>query len=248
MGIPSAIITIVEIAEEVMRIGSVVAAPGKWLVDSILILRFLPDWFPGEAGFKRQARARSEHMYLQSLEPHLWVKEQMAKGTAEPSESFTSNLLQTDKDLNDAVLWAGGALYAAGAYTVEYNLKIYVVDAIQEKAHAELDMFMRRNVAFPPRKTGRRGHYHILAASSSKFRVGTRWGMMHDESVYPNPDTFDPDRFTGLNGRKVENDPRQVVFGFGRRICPGQYVAEASIWIQMALILACLRIEKGVGN
>ncbi|KAJ8072622.1 hypothetical protein PM082_016181 [Marasmius tenuissimus] len=45
----------------------------------------------------------------------------------------------------------------------------------------------------------------------------TSWGMMHDENVYPNPNTFDPDWTTGLNGRKIEDDPRQVVSEFGRR-------------------------------
>lgn len=40
---------------------------------------------------------------------------------------------------------------------------------------------------------------------------------MHDEEVHPDPDTFDPDRFTGVNGRRIEDDPRDLVFGFGRR-------------------------------
>ena len=101
----------VEIAEEAMRIGSLAAAPGKWLVDSIpiselkdnkltpttsapfdllsIIVRFLPDWFPG-AGFKRQAKAWSQHMYLQSLEPHIWVKEQMVSGAANIHELRSS--------------------------------------------------------------------------------------------------------------------------------------------------------------
>ncbi len=36
--------------------------------------------------------------------------------------------------------------------------------------------------------------------------------------MYPDPDTFDPNRFLS----RLETDPRKLVFGFGRRVCPGE--------------------------
>lgn len=39
----------------------------------------------------------------------------------------------------------------------------------------------------------------------------------HDPESYQNPDEFFPDRFIGANGRAPEKDPREFVFGFGRR-------------------------------
>lgn len=44
------------------------------------------------------------------------------------------------------------------------------------------------------------------------------WAMTHDESVYPDPSVFDPERFMGDN---PQADPRECVFGFGRRVCAG---------------------------
>ncbi|KAK1224096.1 hypothetical protein PQX77_008426 [Marasmius sp. AFHP31] len=282
----------IRIAEEGIRVGSLATAPGKWLVDSIPILRLLPDWFPG-AGFKRQAKKWSEQLYSQSLEPHRWVKKQMENGIAEPS--FSSNLLQDgmgrvngDKELDDVVLWTAGALFSAGAETAEY-MSVSAVrtflfcmlnnPTIQEKARAELDGFMNEEQRLPNLKDWSQGRLPYLGSillevlrwhppapiglfhsaqrdddyqgyfiPAKTTIIGNIWGMMHDETVYSNPEVFDPDRFTGLNGRKVEDDPRQVVFGFGRRVCPGLHVAEASIWIQMALVLACLRIEKAVDS
>jgi hypothetical protein len=43
--------------------------------------------------------------------------------------------------------------------------------------------------------------------------------MMHDPRTYKDPHVFNPSRFLGDN---PEPDPRTWVFGFGRRICPGE--------------------------
>jgi len=42
--------------------------------------------------------------------------------------------------------------------------------------------------------------------------------MTHDESVYPEPFAFKPERFFDVNG--VPNDDRILAYGFGRRYLP----------------------------
>ncbi|RDX54729.1 cytochrome P450 [Lentinus brumalis] len=66
------------------------------------------------------------------------------------------------------------------------------------------------------------------------------WGMTHDESVYKDPFTFNPERFLGA---APEHDPTTLAFGFGRRVCPGSHLALQSLFINIALVLATMMIE-----
>jgi len=47
-----------------------------------------------------------------------------------------------------------------------------------------------------------------------------------DPSVFPNPEDFDPQRWLNSEGR-IRDDLKAYTFGFGRRVCPGQYMAHA---------------------
>lgn len=52
---------------------------------------------------------------------------------------------------------------------------------------------------------------------------------------------FKPERFLG---DKPEADPHDVVFGFGRRICPGKELADASLFITLASVLSVFNVRK----
>ncbi len=48
--------------------------------------------------------------------------------------------------------------------------------------------------------------------------------MLHDPSVYSDPDTFNPDRFSPTDKKpEGEPDPARAAFGFGRR-CAFMYL------------------------
>jgi cytochrome P450 len=66
-----------------------------------------------------------------------------------------------------------------------------------------------------------------------------------DPNVYTDPSDFRPERFLGP---KPEQDPRTYVFGFGRRVCPGQQLAEASVFSACATALATLDIDKALDS
>lgn len=57
--------------------------------------------------------------------------------------------------------------------------------------------------------------------------------------------TFRPERFLG---ETPEPDPRTWTFGYGRRVCPGRYVADNALFITIAQSLSVFNIEKLVEN
>ncbi|KAK7404065.1 CMRF35-like molecule 2 [Neonectria punicea] len=69
------------------------------------------------------------------------------------------------------------------------------------------------------------------------------WWFLHDPQTYPDPSSFDPDRY--LEPRN-EPDPANEAFGYGRRICPGRFLADESLFITISRLLAAFDIRKAV--
>ncbi|KAF8168214.1 cytochrome P450 [Crassisporium funariophilum] len=72
-------------------------------------------------------------------------------------------------------------------------------------------------------------------------------GILHDPELYPDPFQFKPERFVEEEGKPTCPDPTTVgAFGFGRRVCPGRYLATNSAWIAIVSILSAFNISKFV--
>lgn len=84
----------------------------------------------------------------------------------------------------------------------------------------------------------------------------------YDESLYPEPDKFDPMRFYRLRSELKENDetvryaqfmsvtPQNLTFGYGRNACPGRFFATAMMKsiIANALLNFEIKVAEGEGR
>jgi cytochrome P450 len=70
-------------------------------------------------------------------------------------------------------------------------------------------------------------------------------GILHDPALYPDPFAFRPERFLNPEASKEVNlDPRRFAFGYGRRVCPGRDLAEDTLFICAAMVLAVFEVTR----
>ncbi|TFK39023.1 cytochrome P450 [Crucibulum laeve] len=82
--------------------------------------------------------------------------------------------------------------------------------------------------------------YHIPKDS---VVIANSWAVLHDPSLYPSPHEFSPERYLSSNVDSINPDPVPYAFGYGRRVCPGQHLAEASLFIAIATTLSIFNIS-----
>ncbi|CAE6469330.1 unnamed protein product [Rhizoctonia solani] len=79
--------------------------------------------------------------------------------------------------------------------------------------------------------------YHIPKGS---IVMDNTWAITCDESIYPEPGRFNPDRFLDSKA------PLSPAFGYGRRICPGSHFAEANLFLLISTLMYIVDIQRVV--
>ncbi|KAH9853167.1 cytochrome P450 [Lenzites betulinus] len=116
------------------------------------------------------------------------------------------------------------------------------IDALLEEIH-------RWNPSFPmglPHSLSADDHYRGFDIPAGCMVIPNTWAMTRDTRYYPNPEEFRPERHLEPAPEGGRLLPTDFVFGFGRRVCPGQAFADASIWLAIANIVALFDIRPAV--
>ncbi|KAJ7116496.1 cytochrome P450 [Mycena epipterygia] len=271
----------VNAARAALRAMSLAAVPGKFLVDIIPPLKFVPSWFPG-GGFRRKAAEWNQLVKNMVDLPFMDAKRTVKEGVARAS-FITERLRALDENEADAakehdIKQVAGTIYATGTDTLMATLLMFLRAMLespeaQKKAQKEIDSVVRPGhlpdfadqnstpyVTAVIKETMRWwtvapiGVPHFLAVEDiyrgyriprGSVVIANAWAMLHDESVYPDPHSFKPERFLKdgqLNPAVRDPD----VFGFGRRACPGRHMASDTLWIMVASMLSVFDITKAV--
>jgi len=73
--------------------------------------------------------------------------------------------------------------------------------------------------------------------------LSNTWLIFRDPNMFPDPETFSPERFLGAEG-KQRREVANIVWGWGRRVCPGRQLAEAGIFMAIASVLAVFDVTQ----
>ncbi|KAG1844439.1 cytochrome P450 [Suillus tomentosus] len=225
---------------------------GAYLVDTYPILRFVP-------GYLSQLKA--------------WHKEEHALYDRQLNAVRRQMYQLEDKDLAyvAGTMFAAGSDTTSSAITIMMMAAATHTDA-QARVHEELDNIVGRTrvptfddqemlpqvtpfmleslrwrpvsleVCFAHRATKDIIWKNYLIPAGTTV-IGNHWAIANDPEVFPEPHTFNPQRWIDDAGR-VRGDLRFFTFGFSRRVCPGQHVANRSVFITTALILWAFRLSE----
>ncbi|KAG9089248.1 hypothetical protein FS749_001496 [Ceratobasidium sp. UAMH 11750] len=204
-------------AEEFMTAIGEATVPGRWLVEIIPLLRFVPSWMPG-ARFKRQASAWARMTTKHRQEPFDLVVKKLGEGTAEPC--FTTKLLEpedtthiVDAEEKETIKSIASSLYGAGADTTSailqsFFLAMTLYPSVQAKAQAEIDAYLSS----------------AQDKSSRLFAIADKEHLPYTSAIVSEALRWHP-----VTNLAVHNTGPREELAFGYRI-PGNTMVIANIW------------------
>ncbi|KAI9507132.1 cytochrome P450 [Russula earlei] len=68
--------------------------------------------------------------------------------------------------------------------------------------------------------------------------------VLHNPDLYPDPETFKPERFLNEDGTFRDDPTIALAFGVGKRICPGRHLVEATLFVFISSVLSVFHVTK----
>ncbi|KAF4617511.1 hypothetical protein D9613_005756 [Agrocybe pediades] len=98
-----------------------------------------------------------------------------------------------------------------------------------------------------PRAASEEDIYRGYYIPKGAIMVPNSWSLLQDKEHYPEPHIFRPERF--MKDGKLNpsvRDPVKIIFGYGRRSCPGTHIALSFLWLTAATLLKTFDLSKAV--
>jgi cytochrome P450 len=262
-------------ALEVMANAVDVIIPGLYWMESLPFLTKLPKWlYPLPRAIQDQASLLARYFYALSLEGSRGKADSFSKRLIEEQNS---NGLSNDEIASLTSNLIGGGVDTTSSTIISCILAMCVFPKVQRKAQKELDEVVGQDrspdwsdeaslpyidaiiketlrwrsvtilggIPHAPIQDDIYNGYHIPAGTNI---TGNLWAIHRHPREFPFPDNFEPERY--LNGLHFEypNARGHNAFGWGRRQCSGQPLAEASLAVSVARLLWAFDIKPGLDD
>jgi cytochrome P450 len=258
-----------------METAADVVNPGAYWMESIPEMIHLPAWlYPLPSRILTQAKLYQRYFYSLSKEGARAQEPNFAKTILKEQE--IQGLSNNEVAGLTANLIGGGVDTTSGTLT-SFILAMCVFPEVQKKAQEELDsvvgqdrsptwsdeenlpyllallkeLFRWRSVAVlggiphaPIQDDYYRGYYIPKGATIT----GNLWAIHRNPREFPEPDVFRPERYLNGGERPYPNSRGHNAFGWGRRQCSGQPLAEQGLFITLARMLWTFNISTEVNE
>ncbi|KAG2159536.1 cytochrome P450 [Suillus bovinus] len=251
--------------------------PGAYLVDRVPLLRYLPgygkqlhEWHNEELELFRHHLRRVKNEIDQNRAGPSFTKALL--------ENTEEHKLSTDEMayLAGSLFGAGADTTAIGITAIIMAAACHPL--AQAKVHEELDMVIGSDRAPTFNDSSSLPQLHAFLLEALRWRpivrigfphratkdvlwrgycipkgatvYGCHWTISRDPIVFPDPETFNPQRWLDSEGRINDSNMKFITYGFGRRlsviksVCPGLHIANQSLYITLALLLWSFRIVQ----
>ncbi|KAF8555762.1 cytochrome P450 [Imleria badia] len=250
---------IVSIVDTFRQVALPGLAPEKALLTKALpFLLYLPDWLPG-SWIKREMKEARAWRNKMVETPYRYAQERMESKDDMNASMVLDHVTEMDKSDRP---------YRSEYETALKNTSATTNAQVWKRAQAEIDSvvgmdrlpefddrpslqyvdaiireLLRWRPVLPigvPHAAMQSDIYEGYYIPKGAVVVANIWAMSRDETRYPDAYKFMPARFLNAEGMLTDDDPSNFVFGFGRRMCPGRYTADAMLWGAVATMLATL--------
>lgn len=115
------------------------------------------------------------------------------------------------------------------------------------------EVFRWRSVAIiggQPHAPVQDDHYNGYLIPKSTWIQGNVWAIHHNDREFPDPDRFNPNRFLEghADSRPFPGERGHMAFGWGRRVCSGQALAEQGTWLTVARLVWGFKIKAALDD
>ncbi|KAH9016887.1 cytochrome P450 [Lactarius hengduanensis] len=88
------------------------------------------------------------------------------------------------------------------------------------------------------------GVYRGFFIPKGSMMIVNSWGILHNPELYPDPETFNPERFLNEDGTFRDDPMISLAFGGGKRICPARHLVDVSLFMVAASVLSVFNVTK----
>ncbi|KAH9952753.1 CyP450 monooxygenase [Russula dissimulans] len=143
---------------------------------------------------------------------------------------------------------------------------------VQRRAQAELDLVLSRDRLPVIEDKPRLPYIEAMCKELTRWRMVTPMGVprasaeddvyrgffipkgpihrsypravLHNPDLYPDPETFKPERFLNKDGTCRDDPTIALAFGAGKRICPGRHLVDATLFVFISSVLSVFNVER----